>query len=232
MYDVNCITYDHFYDNPEEIRKRALYILYNKVKEYTNEDESWHFNDLAGDYDYIPGCSTTNNEFVGSSFYTTPIVFEESPMNKIKSILDKEIIMMNENNQSFVLSSCISYPIKTVIPDINLNYELYDHWEGYLFLNPDPPANSGVSLLKNLKYNCDSVRSILNVKKEIQQSVVDDLEKECDDMSKWELDTNIGNTFNRLVLVKRDLFHTSTMNFGLNLEDSKLVQYFSFSTLK
>jgi hypothetical protein len=234
MFDINCFIYDNFYENPEEIRDIALNMFYNKNKDYSDDNKMWEIDEShdKNGHGNIFDCDITNYETSDKTYGILPINLPENPMHKIKTLLNKDIVLMNEKNQSFVLSSCMTFPRKTVIPKILNNYDIYDHWEGYLFLNPNPPINSGISILNNNKYACDSIRSILNMKKEIQQCILEDFERESDDVTKWKIDSKIGNAFNRLVLIKRDRFHASTMNFGTKLCDSRLVQYFSFSTLK
>ena len=45
--------------------------------------KNWHFNDYNGNYRYIPGCNTNDDEVIGKSFHTTPLSFDEDPMNKL-----------------------------------------------------------------------------------------------------------------------------------------------------
>ena len=53
---------------------------------------------------------------------------------------------------------------------------------------------------------------------------------ESGDMTKWELVDRIGNVYNRLVLYRADLFHSSLDYFGNSKEDGRLFQTFFFSS--
>ena len=140
--------------------------------------------------------------------------------------------MENDNNRSVILSTCISNPLKVVIPLKFENTELYDYWTGYVFLNENPPDNSGINFYINNKYNIDNINEIYKIDEPYQSNIIDDIKSHNNDVSKWTKTTIIGNIFNRLVIFNNDLFHSSSLNFGLNVEDSRLVQYFSFRTLK
>ncbi len=48
--------------------------------------------------------------------------------------------------------------------------------------------------------------------------------------SKWDMTAMVGNVYNRLVLYRGDLFHSSLDYFGEGLEDGRLFQTFFFDT--
>ena len=50
------------------------------------------------------------------------------------------------------------------------------------------------------------------------------------DLSKWEMVDIVGNKYNRLVLYRGDLFHSSLDYFGTNQYDGRLFQTFFFNT--
>ena len=49
-------------------------------------------------------------------------------------------------------------------------------------------------------------------------------------MSKWEVVDVVANKFNRLVLYRGDLFHSSLDYFGKDKYDGRLFQTFFFNT--
>ena len=49
-------------------------------------------------------------------------------------------------------------------------------------------------------------------------------------MSKWDMVDMISNKFNRLVLYRGDLFHSSMEYFGEDKETGRLFQTFFFNT--
>jgi hypothetical protein len=53
---------------------------------------------------------------------------------------------------------------------------------------------------------------------------------EAQDITKWDLMDTIGNRYNRLVLYRGDMFHSSLNYFGSTPQDGRLFQLFFFST--
>jgi hypothetical protein len=49
-------------------------------------------------------------------------------------------------------------------------------------------------------------------------------------MTKWELVDRIANRYNRLVLYRSNMYHTSLDYFGKNLQDGRLFQLFFINT--
>ena len=60
--------------------------------------------------------------------------------------------------------------------------------------------------------------------------LLDKLNMDGQDYTKWELVDTIGNIYNRLVLYPGDLFHASLDYFGKDLETGRLFQTFFFNT--
>jgi hypothetical protein len=58
--------------------------------------------------------------------------------------------------------------------------------------------------------------------------IFDELEKCKINKTYWDIDTKIANVYNRLVLLKKNIFWSSSLNFGVNLNDSRLIHFFSF----
>ena len=54
---------------------------------------------------------------------------------------------------------------------------------------------------------------------------------DAQDMTKWYLYDIMANKYNRLVLYRGDLFHSSLDYFGSNLHDGRLFQLFFFDTV-
>jgi hypothetical protein len=50
------------------------------------------------------------------------------------------------------------------------------------------------------------------------------------DMTKWEKVDVIANRYNRLIMYRGDLFHSSLDYFGSNTQDARLFQVFFFDT--
>ena len=50
------------------------------------------------------------------------------------------------------------------------------------------------------------------------------------DFSKWDMTGMVGNVYNRLVMYRGDLFHSSLDYFGTNKNNGRLFQTFFFNT--
>jgi hypothetical protein len=71
-----------------------------------------------------------------------------------------------------------------------------------------------------------------DLNKIIKDNIIKDLKNDMYDETKWILDSKISNVYNRLILFKKELFYSSSMNFGIDLNESRLIQYFSFGVSK
>ena len=59
---------------------------------------------------------------------------------------------------------------------------------------------------------------------------MDKIYKDSRDMSKWDMVDMVSNKFNRLVLYRGNLFHTSLDYFGTDKYNGRLFQTFFFNT--
>lgn len=89
------------------------------------------------------------------------------------------------------------------------NYVGEDGWTGLVYLNEDAPRDAGLKLMRN-KYG-------------------NNLEK-FTGADRWELVDDLGNVYNRLLLVRGSYPHTGGPGFGSTLEDGRLFQTFFFRT--
>ena len=62
------------------------------------------------------------------------------------------------------------------------------------------------------------------------EATMSEIYKDSQDMTKWEMTNFIGNVYNRLIIYRGDIFHTSLDYFGRDLEDGRLFQTFFFNT--
>jgi hypothetical protein len=92
----------------------------------------------------------------------------------------------------------------------------FNTWAGVLYLTPDAPLSGGTGIYQYKKTGA---------------TVASQLEKyEAQDMTKWELCDIIANRYNRLVLYRSDMFHTSLDYFGSDLQTGRLFQLFFITT--
>ena len=99
----------------------------------------------------------------------------------------------------------------------------YNNWAAVLFLTPDAPVSSGTGFYKYKDGTFNKYEMETAGNKE-------EIDKNSQDMTKWELVDVVGNVFNRLVVFDSTRFHMSMDYFGQTKEDGRLFQVFFFST--
>jgi hypothetical protein len=110
-----------------------------------------------------------------------------------------------------------SFQITTSLDRSWIHSDYTTNWAGVLYLTPDAPLSSGTGLFK-LKHT---------------NSMFDDgtdLSGLAQDMTKWEMIDRIGNVYNRLVLYRSDIYHTSLDYFGSDMYNGRLFQLFFLTT--
>lgn len=88
-------------------------------------------------------------------------------------------------------------------------------WAGVCYMTPGAPLAGGTALYKHIGTG------------EYMHTTSD---HESHDTTKWELVDRIGNKYNRLIIYRGDLFHSSIDYFGSNATDGRLFQTFFFNT--
>ena len=106
--------------------------------------------------------------------------------------------------------------------NVNNSY-LHDspnYWGGVLYLNPDAPLEGGTSFYRS------------KVNKSIYNHNYDHLASDVysQDMTKWDIATEVKNIYNRLILFRGDQWHSSSTYFGHDHETGRLTQVFFFMT--
>lgn len=100
-------------------------------------------------------------------------------------------------------------------------------WAGVLYLTPDAPLSSGTGLFRHKRLGIRNYKWGTREENEASGHF-----KDYYDITKWDLVDRIGNVYNRLILYRGDLFHTSLDYFGLTKEEGRLFQTFFFNTEK
>jgi hypothetical protein len=103
-------------------------------------------------------------------------------------------------------------------------------WAGVCYLTPDAPLSSGTGLFKHKKTGLTMAPK--NPDGTYNMTILNEIYKDSQDMTKWELVDRIGNVYNRLVLYRGDHFHISMDYFGRDINDGRLFQTFFFDTEK
>lgn len=219
----NIIVKDNFYNDPNSIRKIFLNSIHNK-----NESDYLHFADYTGSFHEIPGTSKKNENF--DYEYTTSPFFMNEHKVYFESILHSDVINIYDSGY-FRLNTCLKGNPKITIHNFDKN-EKYEEWYAILFLTPDATPKDGVVFYKNKKYDIRSVFELNNTTKIVKNEIVNDMIKCSPDLTEWTMESFISNRFNRIVIFKKDLFFSEGMFFGSNVNDSRLTQHFTFTTIK
>ena len=109
-----------------------------------------------------------------------------------------------------------SFEIATAADRSWIHTDHFNTWAGVLYLTPDAPVSGGTGLFMHRRTGARTSQQ---------------LEKyESQDMTKWECVDRIGNMYNRLVMYRSNLFHTSLDYFGSDLNTGRLFQLFFVTT--
>jgi len=226
----NIIVCDNFYEDPDSIRIIAIESFKMTIDEKLSYN-NWHFIKFKGYYDDMPGLSKQNKTIIGKAFETFSF-YSKVYQDKLEELLKSKIQYTCENNGIFILNNCLTNPISVNITNNIVDNPHIEEWIGIVFLTPNAPFEGGITIKQNKKLKTNSLKSIKQLEESLQIIILDNLKKECKDTACWETDCIIANLYNRLVLFKKDYFYSSSMNFGIKLEDSRLVHFFSFGIYK
>ena len=104
-------------------------------------------------------------------------------------------------------------------------------WVGVIYLNPPEQCQGGTSMYRHKGLGLD--RTPLN-EAELHAygatSILDLLEKDGNDPSKWEHLMTVPMRFNRLVVYRPWIWHAPGEPFGNTIENSRLIQLVCFAT--
>ena len=101
-------------------------------------------------------------------------------------------------------------------------------WAGVCYLTPDAPLTAGTALYKHKATGL--YKAAVKADGSYDSELMDKIYLDSRDLSKWEMVDIVGNKYNRLILYRGDLFHSSLDYFGTNQYDGRLFQTFFFNT--
>jgi hypothetical protein len=110
-----------------------------------------------------------------------------------------------------------SFELATSLNRSWMHTDEYNSWAGVCYLTPDAPLSGGTGLFMYKKTGS------------IYEDGTD-YSLDTQDMTKWELVDRIANRYNRLVLYRSNIYHTSLDYFGNDLQDGRLFQLFFINT--
>ena len=109
-----------------------------------------------------------------------------------------------------------------------IHVDQHTMWAGVCYLTPNPPADSGTALFRHKETGLSSAPQ--NPDGSYDEKLLTQVYQDSRDMSKWDVMDTVANKFNRLVLYRGDLFHSSMNYFGEDKNTGRLFQTFFFNT--
>ena len=104
----------------------------------------------------------------------------------------------------------------------------WNDWAGVVYLTPDAPASGGTGIYRHKPTGAYSTPRLADGT--TNETLLDLINNDGQDYTKWELIDQVGNKYNRAVFYRGDLFHASMDYFGKDLQDGRLFQTFFFNT--
>ena len=198
-------TINNYLLTPKKIECNYIVIdnFYNNVKDVRNFILSENFY------------HDTNNILRTKSYATDSLkqIIQSYACNNSSSIT-KWDDLENSLNGSFQILNCHD--------NFNIQYKSEYNWIGILFLTPNAPINSGLTIFSHN----DGTR--YNYEIEIYENSKN-IENHKYDITKWIQIDKFSNVFNRLILFNSSQFYSFINNFGINNNKANLFQYFTFN---
>lgn len=228
---TEVIVYENFYENPDLIRQTAI----DAFKEMIDENllyDSWQFNNFKENHrDDIPGLLIKEDKTIIGRTFETSSFFNDYHEKKIETLLNSKIQYTCESNGIFILHNCLTNPISVIINKNLKPKDNVEEWVGIIFMTPNAPIEGGVTIKNYKKLNINSLKTLQNIEEPFRNLIIEELYSHRKDTTYWEIDSQFANVYNRLILMKKNTFYSSSLNFGIKLDDARLTQYFSFGVI-
>ena len=124
-------------------------------------------------------------------------------------------------------SYCGAYQYTTAHDRTWIHADGWNEWAGVCYLTPGAPISGGTGLYTHKSTGKYETPRLENG--DVDSKLLEYINSQASDYTKWELTDMIGNKFNRLVLYKGDYFHASLDYFGKDKFDGRLFQTFFFN---
>lgn len=204
MYLTNkVLIIDNFYKDPDKVREFALKQTYRDCHDPVM-DGNW------------PGLRTL---FLNNLDEQLCAEFRDTLMNNILEGIATQYqcyfetnfqLCYPEHGDSWIHTDVGPWPITHV---------------GVVYLNPNPPENSGTILYKFNDEYTDEFKEYAAKHNNMWTTLTRDKDKE--EFHKWFTPTlNVPNVYNRVIMYSPDRWHKSDMYFGSSPETGRLIQPF------
>ena len=123
---------------------------------------------------------------------------------------------------------CGAYQYTTAADRTWIHADGWNEWAGVVYLTPDAPVTGGTGIFRHKPTGAYSMPRLQDGTR--NETLLDLINADGRDYTKWDLVDVVGNKYNRAVFYKGDLFHASLDYFGRALYDGRLFQTFFFNT--
>lgn len=198
----SLIVVDNFYSDPFSVRERAI-----RSSQFKVNSEKAGFNGFIS---------------------AIPISSRRTLMSKIAKIVNTGIVYQLSLQGAYKGLTGQQYKSKTTF----VHYDLCD-WSGVLCLTPDNLIKGHTCFWRHRKfgdgvYDPDKVTAICNRLGCTVEDLFAAADRDSKKMKHWTLISSIEHRFNRLILFRGNMFHSSSEGFGNNIKNCKLTQTFFF----
>lgn len=212
---MSILIINDFFENPDEIRHKALLLPMN-------------------DNNHHPG-------YRSSTIIEEQSIITKK---KLEAIMGTTIYPSGDSfHFQQNISTDVSWiHTDTVIHELNVfNKHGIKSWAAVIYLTPDAPIEAG-TILYSYKDDGNSHVNLTDVIKSAEIKRYRNVSKysinkdyliqssKSSDKTAWDKHTIIGNVYNRCVIYNAEYFHETAQYFGSNPNDSRLIQVCFFET--
>jgi len=223
----NVISRDNIYKNVDEIRGLCLEEI---KKGILDEEEKATYELYIGEYNKYDD----KTPYLHDAYYQVGVNIMKEQIEMLEGIVKGRIVEIHKNSGNCHLLKCTIGNERMIVDNDVLNEdEEYEQWKAIIFLTPNAPISGGINFKINREYGISNIKSGLqNVDKKLQNGIINNIKVQSSDMTKWYLDSSIGNKYNRIVVFKKGMFYSHGTPFGIDIDTSNLFQVFSFTVAR
>ena len=138
----------------------------------------------------------------------------------LEKIIGKKISWFNMDKNSKNYNGSFQYTTKDMKSWVHRDPT---DWAGIVYLTPDAPLDAGTAFFRHIETGMESTPPGTD------KNIVQKMDNDSNNMSKWVMIDRVGNKYNRLVLFRGTRSHRSMTYFGDNKTNGRLFQVFFFN---
>ncbi len=198
----SVLVVDDFYEDPHAIRNFALGFDYPEPKKKPN----------------FPGRNSNKRLLV------------DGIDDIVSQLVQEKVVGSTQDYHGFVRSSLAADDVDRKYT-VHLDRTVY--WSGILYLTAPEHCQGGTDFYRHIETDTDRAPIFPGEAEKYGaengwQWSDEIIQRDSNDMSKWEHTMRVPMRFNRLILIRPWFWHTAGPSFGDSLENGRLVQLFFF----